>query len=109
MSIEDFITQKVKQNGAKVRITQYLDVDGYAKEVASEVDEQLLHAVATMHGYVKERTCHAVGRDLKPYDPDPEHSLLDAACDQCGGYLGGRDTDHVGEYCRDCGAKVVGR
>lgn len=56
-----------------------------------------------------EPTCHAVGRDLKPYEPDPEHCLLDAACDQCGGYLGGRDQSHVGEYCRDCGAKVVER
>ena len=40
-----------------------------------------------------ERTCHAVGKDCKPYDPDPEHSLLDAECDQRA----------------ECGAKVVER
>lgn len=54
-----------------------------------------------------ERTCRAVGRDLKPYEPDPEHSLLDAACGRCGGYLGGREQSHVGEYCPECDARVV--
>lgn len=55
MSIEDYITQEVKQVGAKVRLTQRLDIDGYAKEVADEVDERLFRAVAALRGYAKER------------------------------------------------------
>ncbi|WP_101723084.1 hypothetical protein [Eggerthella timonensis] len=72
--------------------------------------ERLLELLETTDWNARwERTCHAVGNDGKPYEPDRSCYLLEAHCDECWGYLGGRDQSHVGEYCPECGAKVVER
>jgi Lar family restriction alleviation protein len=54
-----------------------------------------------------ERTCHAVDKHWEQYEPEPSHGFLEARCDACGEYIGWRDYSHVGEYCHNCGAKVV--
>lgn len=53
------------------------------------------------------RTCKAVDKAGNPYEPSSSKYLLDALCSDCRGYLGGQDTDHVGEFCSECGSEVV--
>lgn len=91
MSIEDFITEEVKASGLNIRVTTHLDVDGYAKEVADEIDEQVFHAVAIRKGYVKERTTH-----IDNSDPDVNRCYL------CGEPLYG-----FVKFCHECGARLV--
>ena len=91
MSIEDFITEEVKASGLNIRVTTHLDVDGYAKEVADEIDEQVFHAVAIRKGYVPERTCKPIRRG----------TII--SCGACGSEL-----HEPCRFCGGCGAKVVG-
>lgn len=97
MSIEDFITEEVKASGLNIRVTTHLDVDGYAKEVADEIDEQVFHAVAIRKGYVKERTCH-MSRDLDGL------SRRWWRCSDCDGVAPAPDKF---SFCPYCGARVV--
>ena len=101
MSIEDFLTEEVKASGINIRVTTHLDVDGYAKEVVDEVDEQVFHAVAIRKGYVKERTCHMF------VSPECEQQWADSTAYYCSACGHGNLDPIVGGYCRYCGARVV--
>lgn len=100
MSIEDFVTEEAEASGLNIRVTAHLDVDGYAKEVADEVDDQLFHAVAIRKGYVPERTCEIIVRGTWLY------------CSFCRACVNGGYSDATSHYpmrhCPSCGAKVVG-
>lgn len=91
MSIEDHMTTESDAKAMTVKVS--LDIQGYADEIADEVDEQVFHAVAARKGYVKERTCRIVWNDM---DDTWE-------CDACGAAVG----HDLVSYCEDCGAKVV--
>ena len=99
MSIEDYTTIESKAKGMAIKVS--LDIQGYAKEIANDVDEQLLHAVATRRGYVKERTCCLV-------DAYPDSGT----CGECGAKLRPaivRPGKAELNYCTVCDAKVVER
>lgn len=91
MSIENYITRECETNGLNVHVTCSLDIQGYADEVANDVDEQLFHAVAIRRGYVPERTCSRV------FDGNI------TICSDCCAPL----TSPVARFCQSCGAKVV--
>lgn len=112
MSIEDFIMEEVKASGLNIHVTTHLDVDGYADEIADEVDDQLFHAVAIRKGYVPERTCRITDEEpIEIPDQDPWYGMLDTGITRyklsCGHDTLSEDCDGP-KRCCECGAVVVG-
>lgn len=91
--------KEVDEKDLSVKITCYVDVPDWSKKLSDELDELLLHEIATRRGYVKERVCHDDGRWV-------------FRCDACGAFVKRSAVmDCVGDvpirYCPNCGAKVV--
>lgn len=107
IDINDYITQEVEVKSLSVEVTCHIDMQGLSEAVSDELDEQLIHEVATRNGYVKERTC----RPVEPFDGETKHIIARGleriawpykGCPECR-----CDFPQGSKYCPGCGAKVV--
>lgn len=101
MSIEDHMTTESDTKAMTVKVS--LDIQGYADEIADEVDDRLLHAIATRKGYVKERTCCI--ECAIPWTNTIFGNSLIAWKLSCGHVPVSMNEP---SFCDECGAKVVG-
>lgn len=105
MGIEDHITCDIEQDGASVLMVQHLDVSGLAKEVSSQIDEQVFQKIADVIGYEKKRTCRA-NDFINMCGPGTNSVCRGYHILSCGHKCPG-DYDEPPSFCPACGAEVV--
>lgn len=97
--MNDLWVEEIDEKNLSVKITCYVDVPNLSKKLSDELDELLIHEIATRRGYAQVHVCHDDGRGV-------------FRCDRCGVFVRRTDVlDCTGSvpirYCPNCGAKVV--